>query len=481
MSALAAQPKTWGEDVWIADGTRRRAAMAFVMNKEKLYLGFNAGRSSEIIDLPSCPLLTSGLNNALPFVRCLLEELCREPFTHRLKGRKVEKSQLQKGDILLCEADNGIDIVLEFPEEPELNHRLMISEALGKETSVIRISHRKKSDSLPETIVEKTPPVIRIGNIDVFIPAGSFLQAAKASETALINLVLKYLGTTEGRIADLFCGIGTFSYPLARNPDNKILAVDSSERLLEGFRRTVNKNMISNIEIKTKNLFKYPLDENELKGFNAVVFDPPRAGAAAQTTRLAALPDGERPEKIIAVSCKSIVMGRQSCLGPFDPQINNMPTQSVVSEFYKAVNDIANNPASLGLWQTIISKLTPTFLTTCEQANELSEELTNNILAKSGYDEDTKKRIKETFGKSQNSKTHSRHINRDKCREAGLAIEDLEANQDIQDAVLSIHHCCMILSEQTPIMKIVENNIGGAYVVQQPQIQVPNILPMQHK
>ncbi len=184
---------------------------------------------------------------------------------------------------------------------------------------------------------------------------------------------------------------------------------------------------------------------------------------------------------IIAVSCKSIVMGRQSCLGPFDPQINNMPTQSVVSEFYKAVNDIANNPASLGLWQTIISKLTPTFLTTCEQANELSEELTNNILFKSGYDEDTKKRIKETFGDSQNSKTHSRHINRDKCREAGLAIEDLEANQDIQDAVLSIHHCCMILSEQTSIMKIVENNIGGAYVVQQPQIQVPNILPIQRK
>lgn len=303
MSALAAQPKTWGEDVWIADGTRRRAAMAFVMNKEKLYLGFNAGRSSEIIDLPSCPLLTSGLNNALPFVRCLLEELCREPFTHRLKGRKVEKSQLQKGDILLCEADNGIDIVLEFLEEPELNHRLMISEALGKETSVIRISHRKKADSLPETIVEKTPPVIRIGNVDVFIPAGSFLQAAKASETALINLVLKYLGTTEGRIADLFCGIGTFSYPLSANLKNRILAVDSSPLALEAFQKTVKKNMLVNIEIQNKNLFKYPLDTNELKGFQAVVFDPPRAGAAAQVAQLAAMDKTSRPEKIIAVSC----------------------------------------------------------------------------------------------------------------------------------------------------------------------------------
>lgn len=61
--------------------------------------------------------------------------------------------------------------------------------------------------------------------------------------------------------------------------------------------------MFPNIEIAAKNLFKYPLDATELKGFNAVVFDPPRAGAAAQSARLAALPAGERPEKIIAVSC----------------------------------------------------------------------------------------------------------------------------------------------------------------------------------
>lgn len=176
---------------------------------------------------------------------------------------------------------------------------------------------------------------------------------------------------------------------------------------------------------------------------------------------------------IIAVSCKSIMMGRQSCLGPFDPQINNMPSQSVVSEFYKAVDDVKNNPASLGLWQTIISKLNPTFLTICEQANKMSEELTDQVLDKSSYDETTKSKIKEIFVNSQNSKTHSRHINRDKCKDAGLLIEDLETNQEIQDAVLSIHHCCMILAEQTPIIKLVENNLGKAYVIQQPQVQMP--------
>lgn len=162
---------------------------------------------------------------------------------------------------------------------------------------IIRISHRRRPDAEAEPVVEKNAPYVKIADTFVYIPAGTFLQPSREGEQALVTLVLKYLGETSGRIADLFCGVGTFSYPLARNPANRVLAVDSSERLLEGFRRTVNKNMIPNIEIAAKNLFKYPLDDAELKGFNAVVFDPPRAGAAAQTARLAALPVGERPEK----------------------------------------------------------------------------------------------------------------------------------------------------------------------------------------
>ena len=129
------------------------------------------------------------------------------------------------------------------------------------------------------------------------------MQPSLESETALLALVLKYLGATRGKIADLFCGVGTFSYPLSALPDTKILAVDSSVSLLNGFRRSVNKNMIPNIEIIAKNLFKYPLDTAELKGLKAVVFDPPRAGAEAQVKQLAALPESGRPEKIIAVSC----------------------------------------------------------------------------------------------------------------------------------------------------------------------------------
>ena len=175
---------------------------------------------------------------------------------------------------------------------------------------------------------------------------------------------------------------------------------------------------------------------------------------------------------MIAVSCKSIIIGKQSCLGPFDPQLNGAPCQSVVREFYKAVHDIEEHPASLGLWQTIISKLTPTFISQCEQADELATELTEMILSDKGFDEPTRGKIREVFSQNSSSKIHNRHIDRDKCRDAGLDIIDLEDDQVLQDLVLGIHHCCMILSEQSNILKVVENNIGGGYVVNMP-IQPP--------
>lgn len=167
---------------------------------------------------------------------------------------------------------------------------------------------------------------------------------------------------------------------------------------------------------------------------------------------------------MIAVSCKSVIMGKQSSLGPFDPQLNGVPCQSALREFYKAVEDVSKNPASLGLWQAILSKLNPTFLTLCAQADKLAEELTEKILEDKEIEPQIKQRIKNTFAKNEESKTHSRHFDRDKCKEAGLDVIDLEADNEMQDIVLSIHHCCMILAEQTPVVKIVENNIGGRYI-----------------
>lgn len=178
---------------------------------------------------------------------------------------------------------------------------------------------------------------------------------------------------------------------------------------------------------------------------------------------------------MIAVSCKSVVMGKQSSLGPFDPQLNGIPCQSAIREFEKAIEDVSNNPASLGLWQAILSKLTPTFLTLCSQADEFADELTEKILADKGISNEVKDNIKNVFAKNNDSKTHSRHIDRDKCREAGLDVIDMDADDELQDIVLTIHHCCMILAEKTSASKIVENNNGGCYIR---HFQVPMTMPM---
>ena len=291
-----------GEAVFIADGTRRRAELAFKHNRGNLVLGFNESKSHEIINIDSCPLLTVKINGLIPQLRAFLREFCNIKVSEKLKNKKFRTYNVGGGDIWLTEAVNGVDVLLEINEPLGLEHRMALCDLANGLDDIVRVSVQVGKGK-PETVIEKSRPYLTIGGYRVFIPAGTFLQASDAGEQALINLVLKYVGDSQGNIADLFCGVGTFSYPLAANPKNKITAVDSSDELLEGFQKSVNHNTIPNIKICRKNLFKYPLDTNELKGFDIVVFDPPRAGAAAQTAQLAAMPDEDKPQKVIAVSC----------------------------------------------------------------------------------------------------------------------------------------------------------------------------------
>lgn len=166
---------------------------------------------------------------------------------------------------------------------------------------------------------------------------------------------------------------------------------------------------------------------------------------------------------MIAMSCKEIIMGNQSSLGPIDPQIGGIACQAVIDEFNRAVDEVSKNPAALGLWQTIISKYHPTFLTDCENAVAWSAELADQWLRKVNQNIDFDK-IKNVFLNHNNSYSHSRHLSKQDCKNAGLNVTDLEANQELQDAVLSLHHCYMILLDKFPISKIVENNIGGRYI-----------------
>ena len=286
--------------IFIKDGSRRRATFAFEYKKNKLILGFNEESSHKIVDVPSCPLLTPEINKCLTDIRRTLTEICCEKWTEK-KGKKILTKNIAGGDIFICEADNGLDIVLETSDNLVLNHRMIISEFVQQNSSVIRFSHRTSAFADSETIVEKTPPLINIGQYKIYIPAGTFLQPSKAGQEALGKLVVHYLKGIKGKVADLFCGVGTFSYLLALENVGEIISVDSSKQLLSGFKDSVNKNQIKNITIQNKNLFKYPLDENELKGLDAVLFDPPRAGAKAQCLKIAE--SSEKPRIIVAVSC----------------------------------------------------------------------------------------------------------------------------------------------------------------------------------
>ncbi len=305
LQALPVEKFNCGKSVFVGDGSRRRASFAFRYHKGKLTFGFNRHHSDELVDVVFCPLLMPVINQAIPALRDFVSSLCQIPLVGSKKKTKakLKPSYITQGDVAVCAADNGLDIVLEFDGELGLDHQMLICERSQNHDSILRISHRRKLNERADMLLEKAKPQINIGGAEVYISAGTFLQATPHGEQAMINLVLQYLGDTRGKIADLFCGVGTFSYPLSALKGNQLVSIDSSADSLKAFQNSINRNMITNIEIKERNLFKYPLLGVELEGFAAVVFDPPRAGASAQMAEISKLPKDKRPQKIIAVSC----------------------------------------------------------------------------------------------------------------------------------------------------------------------------------
>jgi len=166
---------------------------------------------------------------------------------------------------------------------------------------------------------------------------------------------------------------------------------------------------------------------------------------------------------MIACSCNSIIMGKHSNLGPIDPQFGGLPAGAVIEEFEEALKQIKKDPDTVPLWQTIIGKYHPTFLGECEKAISWSDEIVKDWLVSCMLkDKDNKENIADTIvsGLSNHSetKTHSRHIHMEQCKDLGLHIIDLEDDQVLQDLVLSVHHSYMVaFSDISGIMKIVEN------------------------
>ncbi|MDR1684383.1 MAG: ATP-dependent Clp protease proteolytic subunit [Elusimicrobiota bacterium] len=168
---------------------------------------------------------------------------------------------------------------------------------------------------------------------------------------------------------------------------------------------------------------------------------------------------------MICCSCKEIVMGKQSSLGPIDPQFGGIPAQGVLEEFERAGKEIKTDQSKAWLWQPILQKYHPSFLGECEKAVALSHEmckewLSENMFNNNGTKDEAKAlEVTKKLSDHVSTKTHARQFNIDDCTKMGLKILALESNPALQDAVLTIHHAYMHTFGMTNAFKIVENQL----------------------
>lgn len=176
---------------------------------------------------------------------------------------------------------------------------------------------------------------------------------------------------------------------------------------------------------------------------------------------------------MIACACKDIVMGKQSNIGPIDPQFNGIPVQGVLDEFKKALEEVKKDPDSIPIWQTIVGKYHPTFIGECKNAIAWSEKIVKAWLKDNmfkGHPDAQEKadRIVEHIGSHEDTMTHARHIHIDEAISYGLDIKSLEDkdvfDDEFQDLVLTVHHAFMHTFGNSNAIRIVENHLGNAVV-----------------
>lgn len=178
---------------------------------------------------------------------------------------------------------------------------------------------------------------------------------------------------------------------------------------------------------------------------------------------------------MIACAAKEIVMGRQSCLGPIDPQLYGLPCHGVVEEFKTAKREVAANPAYLGVWQPIINKYGPAFLGECQKSMELSELLVKDWLETGMLASDKKRarKVVKALSNHATTKTHDRHLDAERARLIGLNVTMMEDDNEFQDMILTIHHSFMLTLFNSNIVKMMESDAGKMFVINgAPQQQV---------
>lgn len=265
------------------DGRRRAVFHARRGTHAILSVGFAAALAHHIVPIDRCPILAPALDGALAAAWAIAQAL---------------EATNKPLDIAATATDNGLDIDVRGSGPLTADIGLALA-PIAERHRLVRLTRHG------ELVAQRAAPTIRIGRASLHLPPGAFLQATVEGEAALARHVVAHLGAAK-TAADLFCGIGPFALRIAEFA--RVIAVDSDEDAIAALAKGARTPGLRPIEAKARDLFRRPLVAPELRGMDAVAFDPPRQGAQAQARELAksAVP------LIVAVSCNAATFARDA-------------------------------------------------------------------------------------------------------------------------------------------------------------------------
>lgn len=275
--------------VFLPAGARRRAEFAAAKQAGRLSLGFQEARSHRIVDLRECIVLAPALAGLLAPLRAALDQALVE-------GQAV--------DILATSTATGIDLVITADRAATARQRQALAR-FAADSGIARIAWRAgRAEAEPVAFLRI--PQVHFGDVAVDLPTPAFLQPSEAGEAALRSAVLAALGKPK-RIIELYAGCGSFTFDLARI--GQVHAVDSAKASILALQHAARRAQLSHrITSEVRDLARSPLTPQELRPFDAAVFDPPRPGAKSQSQALART----AIERIVAVSCNPATFARDA-------------------------------------------------------------------------------------------------------------------------------------------------------------------------
>jgi 23S rRNA (uracil1939-C5)-methyltransferase len=264
--------------------SRRRAAFTAIKSGGTVQFGFRRALSHDVIDISECPIMMPAIEKALPALKALSVTL------------------LPQGEarILVTACDEGLDVLIE-PEGKQRPGALSTHLAThAQQAGIIRVGWRS------DILLSAAPARVTLSGVVVDLPPGAFLQAVPEAEAAMARLVTEGVGKAR-KVADLFSGLGTFTFAFARKA--AVAAAEFDATLLVALTLAARHAAgLKPITALRRDLMREPLSWQELNAFDAVVFDPPRAGAIAQAQALAK----SKVPRVVAVSCNRATFARDA-------------------------------------------------------------------------------------------------------------------------------------------------------------------------